>query len=442
MIFRIYIVCCIFQNIIAVIVKLNACSNRNESFTEATDCDNRKFVKDSNLFDFFDISINVFGFNRESCLSRLLTTLEYSCYPKNVKIPLTIWLDSGHTQSVSEVANEFHWSHGEKYIHPFRTHLGLRGVWGNFWKQPKQNEIRFVFEDDAELSSLYFYFFELVMNKYFIAPNTDSTKLTFHLLMEKIIQNPYSGSVVGIALSSMFYNEISCYRRFCPINMNSSISFSENELWHSLKQLKNEQFYNIDWSPSNFTSNSLFLHSVPGSWGAAYFGWHWYPFMKFFEVRSNPPFHFHEESHPELILPFIRTNNWPRSWKRFLIDYMYVNGLVMMYSNAPRSSTGLTFGYSANLMAVGEHRKRNVKYPYDSGLINWELHNTVINAMTSKSLSELTIFDMHSIPRPSIDDLKIIGDDFIIHCGILNSSSDPLHQTLKSLWKVQLTLNP
>jgi hypothetical protein len=45
------------------------------------------------------------------------------------------------------------------------------------------------------------------------------------------------------------------------------------------------------WNGRKYTPSSLFLHSVPCSWGSAIFGWHWKDFYKFFYSRTQIPFY-------------------------------------------------------------------------------------------------------------------------------------------------------
>ena len=42
-----------------------------------------------------------------------------------------------------------------------------------------------------------------------------------------------------------------------------------------------------------------------------------------------------EASEPMLALPNSRANGWPRSWKRFFLDWMVAEGLVMLYPSLP-----------------------------------------------------------------------------------------------------------
>jgi len=46
-----------------------------------------------------------------------------------------------------------------------------------------------------------------------------------------------------------------------------------------------------------------------------------------------------EASEPVLALPNSRANGWPRSWKRFFLDWMVAEGLVMLYPSLPEEAS-------------------------------------------------------------------------------------------------------
>lgn len=49
-------------------------------------------------------------------------------------------------------------------------------------------------------------------------------------------------------------------------------------------------------------------------------------------------------------LPNARCNVWPRSWKRFLIDFMFARGLVMLYPSLSKERC-----FSTTYMERGGH---------------------------------------------------------------------------------------
>lgn len=201
-------------------VILEECSfNQQENIV--INCNDVSPMNNSKVFEYFDISIHVFGWNRKGCLSRLLNRLEYACYPSQQNITLTIWMDYNHTDDIGTLAKEFVWTHGLKKVAPFRKHMGLVGVWTQFWKDAKPNEIRLVFEDDIEVSNNYFDFFIRVMDQYFLSPFVSLNKnLSFNQLLEYILNDDYTRIIFGVALNSFLNNEYSCYKSYCaPIKL-------------------------------------------------------------------------------------------------------------------------------------------------------------------------------------------------------------------------------
>lgn len=72
-----------------------------------------------------------------------------------------------------------------------------------------------------------------------------------------------------------------------------------------------------------------YLSQIPCSWGAAYFPEHWREFHHFLSIRLS-------EATLDLsdpIVPNIRSNRWPNSWKRYLIELVYLKGYSMLYPN-------------------------------------------------------------------------------------------------------------
>ena len=57
-----------------------------------------------------------------------------------------------------------------------------------------------------------------------------------------------------------------------------------------------------------------------------------------------------------LALPRSRSNVWPRSWKRFLIDFMYGRGYVMLYPNLNDQRA-----FSTTYMEHGDHTAKDGK---------------------------------------------------------------------------------
>lgn len=95
-------------------------------------------------------------------------------------------------------------------------------------------------------------------------------------------------------------------------------------------------------------STTPYLSQVPCSWGAAYFPEVWREFHSYLSLRLS------EVALPisDTIVPDIKSNRWPRSWKKYFIELVYMRGYVMLYPNYP------DFGsLSTNHVEKGTHIK-------------------------------------------------------------------------------------
>ena len=103
---------------------------------------------------------------------------------------------------------------------------------------------------------------------------------------------------------------------------------------------------------------------MPCSWGSLFLAPVWRDFLAFYATRAAPPFYDPKDEARQrgagaareplgdgaLLLPASRSNTWARSWKRFMVDFMYGRGLVMLYPNLPRQAA-----FATTYMERGEH---------------------------------------------------------------------------------------
>jgi hypothetical protein len=80
------------------------------------------------------------------------------------------------------------------------------------------------------------------------------------------------------------------------------------------------------------------------------------PFFNFAQEAAQRGIGKHREplGEPTLLLPHSRSNVWPRSWKRFLIDFMYGRGYVMLYPNLHEQHS-----FSTTYMERGGHTAKD-----------------------------------------------------------------------------------
>lgn len=163
------------------------------------------------------------------------------------------------------------------------------------WNPTKKIQSGLFIEDDIELSPLYHWFLDFCLKK------------TFGI--EKI---------VGCSFYSPIVDELSFESKYewdpKKVNLNAFLS---NQL------------------------NPFLLFQLPSSWGALYKADHWSEFQKYFLVRSINP--------KALVIKDIRSNNWEKSWKRYMIEFNFFKKRFLVYPSLGKWS------FSTNYFQPGVH---------------------------------------------------------------------------------------
>ena len=161
-----------------------------------------------------------------------------------------------------------------------------------------------------------------------------------------------------------------------------------------------------------------YLSVVPSSWGVAYWSDRWREFSFFVDVRAKAPFYsvpLEEKlvrekrkydgalmSPAELHIPNSRSNVWPRSWKRFMVDFMYARGLLMLYPCLDDEK-----GLATTLALSGEHVESSIRsIRSDSGVWAPAESDFARNARVAP-LAERQ--DLQARLRPRYGDLAVLG---------------------------------
>jgi hypothetical protein len=95
-----------------------------------------------------------------------------------------------------------------------------------------------------------------------------------------------------------------------------------------------------------------YLSQIPCSWGAVYFPQHWKEFHTYLAWRLSE---FTIKLSKDVV-PDVRSNKWPRSWKKYFIELAYLRGYVMLYPNFDDFVS-----LSTNHIEVGSHVKNRSK---------------------------------------------------------------------------------
>lgn len=257
------------------------------------------------------IQIHILAWKRPQSLYVLMEQLrdaDYSNWDKGVS--LFIHVDGGAdplTIQVAEGAHGFVWPHGQCTTDVRTENNGLREMWLSSLRTAAEdagpNTLMIVLEDDMRVSSIYFQWVRLMIDAY------GRNRGCRH------------DSLMGFSLSSV-------------------------RLMEMRKPFKRWRVK--DNFPESTKKFSAYISSLPSSWGGAYWSDRWLEFDEFVSVRMRPAYYdIAAESQaktvksftelaltPEaLYVPGARSNWWPGSWKRFMVDFTYGCGLFMLYPN-------------------------------------------------------------------------------------------------------------
>lgn len=249
------------------------------------------------------ITIHVFLYDRINSTKRLLSQLvsaNYSSYSHD--IPLILHLDrpsGGEDQSsttwlvnaeIENMLDQYKWPHGPKYVDAKDLHTGLESSWMTAWTTPYKDNIMVALEDDIEVSPLYFQWLLKVLDEYALWKDS-----------------PRDPRLLGLCMTPIRSDEVS----------------------------KNKTEEKRKWSPSKNvpTENNVYLHGIPCSWGAVYFGDRWNEFQSFYRLRKFLLFNASRPEDPQILVPNSLTNYWRQSWKRFMFEFIYGRGGYLIYPN-------------------------------------------------------------------------------------------------------------
>lgn len=113
----------------------------------------------------------------------------------------------------------------------------------------------------------------------------------------------------------------------------------------------------------NLPVNTPYLSQVPCSWGAAYFPEIWREYHQYLGLRLGET----SLELSETIVPDVRSNRWPRSWKKYFIELVYARGYTMLYPNyenfASFSNNHLEMGTHIHVVQVDLKKKMQFEVP-------------------------------------------------------------------------------
>uniref|UniRef100_A0A0E0CSU0 Uncharacterized protein n=1 Tax=Oryza meridionalis TaxID=40149 RepID=A0A0E0CSU0_9ORYZ len=247
------------------------------------------------------ISVNIITQNRAKSLRRLLASLRDAYYVGD-EVPISFNMDSRVDAATLNVVNAFDWPHGGKTLRRRIIQGGLIRAVSESWYPATDDDYGLLLEDDIEVSPYYYLWIKYALLAYRYDPQVSLPELSSISL--------YTPRLVEVVKERPRWNATAFFGR-----------------------------------SKNHHPNTPYLHQLPCSWGAVFFPKHWREFYAYMAAR------FTEDAKQNPVqIPRSRTNGWQASWKKFLIDMMYLRGYVALYPNFPDQSS-----FSTNHMEPGAH---------------------------------------------------------------------------------------
>ncbi|KAH7836395.1 hypothetical protein Vadar_000749 [Vaccinium darrowii] len=244
------------------------------------------------------ISINIITQNRAPSLTRLLNSLTNAYYLGD-QVPISFNMDTKVDASTIKLVNSFNWTHGPKTLRRRIIQGGLIRAVSESWYPSSDDDFGLLLEDDIEVSPFYYLWIKYALLAYHYDPQVSLPELSSISL--------YTPRLVEVVKERPKWNATEFFKRIHP--------------------------------------NTPYLHQLPCSWGAVFFPKQWKEFYVYMNMR------FTEDAKKNPVqIPKSRTNGWQASWKKFLIDMMYLRGYVSLYPNFPNQAS-----FSTNHMEPGAH---------------------------------------------------------------------------------------
>lgn len=250
----------------------------------------------------FDIS--VITNDRPYSLARLLTALQSTVYLGD-KVHLSLQLEQTADLATQALLDDFQWRHGTLTTRHRVVLGGLMPAIVESWYPSHNDSYGVILEDDVEVSPLYYSWLKFTVLHYRYSP----------------AQRERSKRLFGVSLYQ---------QRNIELRPEGRQRFDAHELFESL----------------DMPANTPYLSQIPCSWGAAYFPEVWREFHAYLGLRLSET----SLEISDVIVPDIRSNRWPRSWKKYFIELVFLRGYTMLYPNYPEFVS-----FSTNHMEKGTH---------------------------------------------------------------------------------------
>ncbi|KAG6417896.1 hypothetical protein SASPL_120093 [Salvia splendens] len=244
------------------------------------------------------LTISIITQNRPTSLARLLNSIKNAYYLGD-EVAINFNMDSKVDEATLKLVNAFPWPHGPKVLRRRIIQGGLIRAVSESWYPSSDDDFGLLLEDDIEVSPYFYLWIKYALLAYHYDPQVSLPELSSISL--------YTPRLVEVVKERPKWNATDYFKRIHP--------------------------------------NTPYLHQLPCSWGAVFLPKQWREFYVYMNMR------FTEDAKANPVqIPKSRTNGWQASWKKFLIDMMYLRGYVTLYPNFPNQQS-----FSTNHMEPGAH---------------------------------------------------------------------------------------
>lgn len=244
--------------------------------------------------------------DRPVSLHRLLSSLQTAHYYGD-DVSLSVNLEQTADRLTHRLVDDMRWPHGAFSLRHRILLGGLMPAIVESWYPTSNDTYGVLLEDDVEVSPLFYGWlkFAILQYRYTLAGRRASPRM------------------FGVSLYQ---------QKNIELRPEGRQPFDAHRLFEGL----------------SLHPTTPYLSQIPCSWGAAYFPEHWREFHAYLALRLS------ELALPisEPLVPAIRSNKWPRSWKKYFIELVYLRGYSMLYPNFPDFES-----LSTNHLEKGTHVK-------------------------------------------------------------------------------------
>ncbi|KAJ6581330.1 hypothetical protein B0H19DRAFT_1114751 [Mycena capillaripes] len=256
------------------------------------------------------VEVSIITQNRPRSLERLLSSLSRGRFFGD-SVNLRVNMEQSSDLETVRVVGAYQWSHGSVFVHRRVVHGGLLPAVVESWYPHSNDSYGLLLEDDVELSPLFYAWIKMGILRYRYSDDRRETARLF-----------------GISLYQ---------QKNIELHPEGRKAFDARKLFAK----------NGVPDPS-----TPYLSQIPCSWGAVYFPEHWREFHAYLAARLSEM----TMEIERIVVPDVRSNHWTKSWKKYFIEMVYLQGYVMLYPNYAGFMS-----LSTNHLEVGSHVKDRPK---------------------------------------------------------------------------------